>query len=206
MTPSAEIIPLFYELFDIIREDVVTQIHKNIKEYSVRGDVTNLFRVTKWRDFVNTKIKPIYSKYLSRAKTESAISVINDAANRYATEVAKTAAQSVTKVSTINELVNIIKNMPELNRELVWADTEGAALDEAAALRSTNAKFKTWITAEDERVRETVHANHVRMHGVKLPVNHKFQLISGLADAPRDFSLAPQDRINCRCVLVYSDR
>jgi len=67
------------------------------------------------------------------------------------------------------------------------------ATGEAAGVAIT----KTWITAEDERVRES----HRELNGVTIPIDEPFA--NGLM-YPSDYSGAPEEVINCRCDIQYN--
>lgn len=76
------------------------------------------------------------------------------------------------------------------------------ALDRLRDLARTNAPpVKVWVTARDDRVRDT----HVQTDGQAVPANLPFKLpaASGvghdLAGFPRDPDLPIEQRINCRC-------
>lgn len=62
------------------------------------------------------------------------------------------------------------------------------------------AKFKTWRTMEDERVRDT----HFYLEGVTKSMNEPFYTYTGdSAMYPQNFTDA-QNNINCRCYLTYT--
>lgn len=62
------------------------------------------------------------------------------------------------------------------------------------------AKFKTWHTMEDERVRDT----HFYLEGMVKPMNEPFYTYNGnSAMYPRSFG-EPSEDINCRCYLTYN--
>lgn len=77
--------------------------------------------------------------------------------------------------------------------------TEGHRLMEQAKLddaESVGAKFKTWITMGDDRVRDT----HQALDGMTIPIDERFP--NG-AMIPGD-SGDPAEDINCRCILEYT--
>lgn len=62
------------------------------------------------------------------------------------------------------------------------------------------AKFKTWHTMLDDRVRDT----HDYLEGMVKPMNEPFYTYNGnSAMYPRSFGEASED-INCRCYLTYN--
>lgn len=63
--------------------------------------------------------------------------------------------------------------------------------------------YKYWQTKEDDRVRDTMKANHVDMQGKTVRGHELFNLIpDGKAYAPANSGIAAQD-INCRCHAIY---
>lgn len=62
------------------------------------------------------------------------------------------------------------------------------------------AKYKTWHTQEDEKVRDT----HWYLDGLKVGINDYFYTINGdRALHPLGFGIASED-VNCRCYLEYT--
>lgn len=76
------------------------------------------------------------------------------------------------------------------------ASAYGAA--EHAAIGEAGFGFKTWVTARDDRVRDS----HAEMDGETVPVDEEFS--NGL-DYPGDPDGEPEEVINCRCVTVAAD-
>ena len=63
------------------------------------------------------------------------------------------------------------------------------------------AKYKTWETMMDEKVRDT----HSFLEGIKVPIQDKFVTYDGdEADIPCGFS-NPASNVNCRCWLTFSN-
>jgi HK97 family phage portal protein len=70
------------------------------------------------------------------------------------------------------------------------------------SLRAVGVKRKMWVTAHDERVRET----HQAMEGVIADLDDYFVLPSGVRlRFPCDPEGAPEEVINCRCTIVPVD-
>jgi len=81
------------------------------------------------------------------------------------------------------------------------ADTESHRLYNEAVYESAKASgknvLKTWVTMEDDRVRET----HSFIEGVSVPLEERFYTSDGdSARYPGDFDLA-QNNVNCRCEI-----
>lgn len=70
----------------------------------------------------------------------------------------------------------------------------------ASAVRSGRDFTKTWVTRDDDRVRET----HEYLHGVSVRANEPFATFDGdTAMYPGGFSKA-ENNVNCRCVISIS--
>lgn len=67
---------------------------------------------------------------------------------------------------------------------------------------------KEWVSAQDDRVRDdSDHANHSIMNGETAPLDGYFNVPpDAKMDGPGDESAEAEQVINCRCVLVYSQR
>ena len=83
------------------------------------------------------------------------------------------------------------------------AETETHRIANESALktaREDGARFKTWQTMLDDRVRET----HDYLEGVTVEIGEDFYTFDGdHASAPGRFALA-ENNVNCRCELVFS--
>ena len=83
------------------------------------------------------------------------------------------------------------------------AETETHRIANTAALataKEAGAKFKTWVTMMDDRVRET----HDYLEGTTVEINEEFFTYDGAhAPAPGMFGV-PEEDINCRCELIFS--
>lgn len=83
------------------------------------------------------------------------------------------------------------------------AETETHRISNTAALetaRHGGARFKTWATMLDEKVRDT----HEYLEMVTVGIDDNFYTFDGdRAQAPGLFYL-PENNVNCRCELVFS--
>lgn len=83
------------------------------------------------------------------------------------------------------------------------AETETHRIANESALRTARedgARFKTWMTMMDDRVRET----HDYLLGETRSIDEDFYTFDGdHASAPGKFELA-ENNVNCRCELVFS--
>lgn len=85
----------------------------------------------------------------------------------------------------------------------VVADSDSHRVFSTAAYDAAErggAVTKTWITMEDNKVRDT----HDYIHGVSVPMGERFHTFDGdSARFPGDFEYA-ENNVNCRCDLVFS--
>lgn len=83
------------------------------------------------------------------------------------------------------------------------AETETHRIANTAAIttaKKAGARFKTWQTMLDERVR----TDHDYLEGTTVPIDEDFYTWQGYhAPAPGMFGIAEED-VNCRCELVFS--
>lgn len=67
-----------------------------------------------------------------------------------------------------------------------------------------NYKYKTWITENDIRVRDT----HIPLEGETIPISDMFVVGEALMRFPKDIEYAadsPEEIVNCRCSIKYSN-
>ena len=83
------------------------------------------------------------------------------------------------------------------------AETETHRIANTAAITTAKrggARFKTWATMLDDKVRET----HDYLEGETVPIDEDFWTFDGdHAAAPGLFDLA-ENNVNCRCELIFS--
>lgn len=62
---------------------------------------------------------------------------------------------------------------------------------------------KTWVSMEDNRVRET----HAEIDGVTIPIGEPFMVGNSMMMFPKDTSLDadPEEIVNCRCTVMYGN-
>ncbi len=77
--------------------------------------------------------------------------------------------------------------------EVVSASNVGSLL----SYRAAGIKTKRWLTANDERVRQT----HADAEGQEVGINESFQVGGEWLDHPGDPSGSPEEIINCRCTV-----
>lgn len=83
------------------------------------------------------------------------------------------------------------------------AETDANRVANSAAFetaKKAGAKYKTWITRLDDRVRDT----HAYLHGMKIPIDDYFVTFDGdRALKPEEFS-DPANNVGCRCRLLFT--
>ena len=68
------------------------------------------------------------------------------------------------------------------------------------AAKAAGAKFKTWHTMMDDKVRDT----HQYLEGVTIPIDDEFHsYMGGSTQAPGMWGI-PEEDVNCRCWLTFS--
>lgn len=65
----------------------------------------------------------------------------------------------------------------------------------------TRPGYKTWLCTMDRRTRPT----HWLVDGTTVPLDAQFEVGDVLMTGPHDPTAPPEETINCRCTLVYSD-
>ena len=83
------------------------------------------------------------------------------------------------------------------------ADTDAHRVLNESALKTAKkagARFKTWVTMNDDKVRDT----HAYLHAMTIPIDDYFVTFNGdKALAPGMFGI-PDEDCNCRCVLTFT--
>lgn len=88
----------------------------------------------------------------------------------------------------------------ETHRAINTGEQDGA--QEYADTHRKETVFKTWVTMQDDRVRE----QHDLLDGATVPLNARFYSWTGdSARFPGDF-VSPELNINCRCLLRFTKR
>jgi|GEM_PF-2241680 len=102
----------------------------------------------------------------------------------------------------------LTRDIPDFSRvraaRIARTETHNAAMAaawESLKYRNVPVRTKTWMTANDERVRPS----HRDLHGVTIPVDEPFEAESGPMMYPGDSSLGAgaEDIVNCRCTPIY---
>lgn len=115
------------------------------------------------------------------------------------TETYAQVAQRVTQVVEGDRTKAIRTTRTETKRVREQATVEATqkANSEGVIMR------KKWLSMKDERVRDTVKANHRKMHGQTVPVNEPFDLGNGVLAQTPGLSGTPHNDIGCRCLTTY---
>lgn len=197
----------FEEVFVWVFEQIRLEARRNILDvvnvFSVRG---NFSRVVS-PNFVKKLLRDVYNKFVVRVFGSGAVvrnqfdelsRVAEQVADRVSSEVSAVAkrADSVSDVLAVADRVTSSVN--------VWTRTEEHGIVEAARFEQARgaSQFKVWQNMQDERVRDS--HDHPGLHGMRIRLNELFTLGSGFRClVPGDASLPPEDRINCRCYLLF---
>lgn len=118
-------------------------------------------------------------------------------------EVMKTVDERVAGKTWRERVAEYFENGGSVDDLVRIAETETHRDANTAALRTAKqagAKFKTWATMLDDRVRET----HDYLEGSTVEIDEEFYTFDGFhAQAPGMFGV-PEEDINCRCELIFS--
>lgn len=85
--------------------------------------------------------------------------------------------------------------------EVVSASNAGS-IEGARALGDSAPTFKEWLATADERTREA----HAEADGQVVALDDPFDVDGEELDAPGDPAGSPENVINCRCTVVYTDQ
>ena len=108
-------------------------------------------------------------------------------------------ARDAAAVDKLAEQLSVIAET-ETHRAINVGAQDGA--QEYADAHPRETIFKTWVTAGDDRVRDT----HDYLEGATVPLNARFYTYDGdNALEPGDF-IKPENNINCRCILRWTKR
>ena len=171
----------------LLRIDELNSLRSDIERYSKdRNKLTDL--MVDWLTLAYADGK---SDVEDQLRGETDISVERVMNVIFADVGGKTAFERIDDdLDSIEELYLLFGN----ERQRVY---NTAANDTAGNL---GAKFKTWHTMLDDRVRET----HDYLEGMTKPMNEPFYTYTGdSAMYPQDFGDAANN-INCRCYLTYN--
>lgn len=89
-------------------------------------------------------------------------------------------------------------------RAAMYARTDLIALSNGGSLMAAQiagVAAKSWLTAGDERVRET----HADADGQTVPIDQPFDVGGEQAQYPGDPDLSDEESLNCRCTITFND-
>lgn len=115
-----------------------------------------------------------------------------------------TAAEDALKqgggMDAVTKLIEQIRVVADTDGHRVMETSGYEAAESYAQKHPDKAVYKTWVTMNDDRVRDT----HFYLEGVTVPIDARFYTYDGdSALYPGDFEY-PQNVVNCRCKLKYS--
>lgn len=171
----------------LLRNDELNALRSDIERYKGdKGKLSDL--LSDWLTLAYADGKADVEDQL-RGETKTSIERVMDV--MFADVGGKTAFDRIVDdLDSVEDLYMLFGN----ERQRVY---NTAAHDTATDLQ---AKFKTWRTMEDERVRDT----HFYLEGVTKPMNEPFYTYTGdSAMYPQGFGEA-ENNINCRCWVTYS--
>jgi HK97 family phage portal protein len=114
--------------------------------------------------------------------------------------------EAVKEGEGISDIADRIRSLFEetyKHRAETIARTEVISANNKASLegmKQCGITTKSWLTAGDERVRET----HAVLDEVTIGIDEKFNVGGYEADMPGDPNLPPEESINCRCTIYWN--
>jgi uncharacterized protein with gpF-like domain len=154
---------------------------------------------------------PVIDRTFRDMRSPAAERFLRERGPRFAQQVAETTwrelkrklTREMERGTSIENLIEIVETVPAFNpaRAEMIARTEvigayNGGLEEGFR-QSGNVTAKVWLSALDDRTRET----HLAMHDQTVPVGEEFQSPDGgTTKAPGQFGIAAED-INCRCSM-----
>ena len=146
---------------------------------------------------LETDIPASGERMFSVANTPTKGETFRDRINTHIDQYEATADSDPNAAQTLIERLSVVAET-ETHRTINTGSLDGA--EEYAEAHRGQTVFKTWVTAGDERVRDT----HDYLEGSTIPLNARFFTYDGdSAMYPGDFMLA-ENNVNCRCILRYT--
>jgi hypothetical protein len=200
---------LFEELFADLKHDALMELSSRATSFSVLGNFRGVLSSRRVRQSFVDKFRSVVS-VVYRAFGVNNQRMVDEHVNAAAVSMEQLVERVNLKIedlagtaATVGDLSAAVESFPEFGAASRWAETEYDSVRSMAQLISASAEgmtHKTWVSMEDERVRDS----HVFMNGTKIQINALFQTPGGPGRAPRDPALPPEEKINCRCELVFS--
>lgn len=146
---------------------------------------------------LETDIPASGERMFSVANTPTKGETFRDRINTHIDQYEATAGSDPNAAQTLIERLSVVAET-ETHRTINTGSLDGA--EEYAEGHPNVTVLKTWITAGDERVRDS----HDFLEGATVPLNARFYSFDGdSAMYPGDFMLA-ENNVNCRCILRYT--
>lgn len=146
---------------------------------------------------LETDIPASGERMFSVANTPTKGETFRDRINTHIDQYEATADSDPNAAQTLIERLSVVAET-ETHRTINTGSLDGA--EEYAEGHPNVTVLKTWITAGDERVRDS----HDFLEGATVPLNARFYSFDGdSAMYPGDFMLA-ENNVNCRCILRYT--
>ncbi len=141
-----------------------------------------------------------------RKTTNNIIRANRRRANTLTRSIRKDIKDLVSQKKSPKRITKLLKDKYRVDKNVIERNlkTELHAQAEAVKLevsKGQGATHKTWKSQGDGRVRNTPFHNHVI--GKRVPIDSEFRGKGMKADVPGDNSLPPEERIQCRCYLIY---
>ena len=176
------------ELIDTYRKEYERAGQQETNNISSLADVTieKFTGLGNYTEYIIDIAKKINKVTTDKIKKEVDRAQENDSSkDELLDSVANSAAFSTGRAQTIART--------ETSRVINQAKNEAMKQAEEQGVRST----KTWISEDDEKVREA----HLELDGTTIAVDADFVSSGGSAAGPGQFGI-PEEDINCRCIII----
>ena len=176
------------ELIDTYRKEYERAGQQETDNISSLADVTieKFTGLANYTEYIIDIAKKINKVTTDKIKKEVDRAQENDSSkDELLDSVANSAAFSSGRAQTIART--------ETSRVINQAKNEAMKQAGEQGVRSV----KTWISEDDERVREA----HLELDGTTIPVDADFVSSGGSAAGPGQFGI-PEEDINCRCIII----
>lgn len=145
-------------------------------------------------------------QWISHSSSTKVVGIVETTLNQIRGAFESGFAENLTGAEVAKRITMKAGGVIARSRALVIAKTETHAASQVGsleAMKSTNIPAKkVWVSAEDERTRETHTQADARYHADPIPMDQSFQVGADSMTAPGLGSL-PEENIQCRCVVTY---
>jgi hypothetical protein len=145
-------------------------------------------------------------QWIAQSSSTKVVGIVDTTLNQIRSAFESGFAENLTGTEVAKRITQKAGGVIARSRALVIARTETHAASQIGSLeaaKSTNIPMlKVWVSAEDERTRETHTEADAKYHANPIPIEDDFQVGGDSMPAPGLGSM-PEENIQCRCVVTY---